>query len=290
MFVLGLISICLSGCGGKSFQPAIEGTIEAIGYIEGVGSEESIDLQESIVPVDPKKEIVEALEPGEEQILTVEEFLGNRIKNIVKYSNITMNENVAYYDSKGKCIYCYSEYDNGMTYFTDAFGNIYLLPWAVPADKIQLTIIDYGITKIRAEGHDDLECSFQDGRFCYQLTEGVYVTSTKVDQEQFVRIGSLENESEDPNGTDSFRFDEKNRWYERNHREDSTSKFSLIYTDENIPVYSFYTISYKIDKTEFYYPNGVLRERIVLTYGPSGKATKYTYNEEGEFIEETPIA
>ena len=88
-----------------------------------------------------------------------------------------------------------------------------------------------------------------------------------------MRIGSLENESEDPNGPDSFRFDEKNRWYERNHREDSTSKFSLVYTDENIPVYSFYTISYKIDKTEFYYPNGVLRERIVLTYGPSGKAT-----------------
>lgn len=286
MFVLGLISVCLAGCGEKEIQPTIEGT----GYIEGIGSDESTDIVEGSVQVGQEKETIESSESAEEQILTVEEFLGSRIKNIVEYSNITMNENVAYFDSKGKCIYCYSEYDNGMTYFTDAFGNIFLLPWAVPADKIQLTILDHGITKIRAEGHDDLECSFQDGRFYYQLTDGVYVTSTKEDQEQFVRIGSLENESEDPNGTDSFRFDEKNRWYERIHREDSTSKFSLVYTDENIPVYSFYTISDKIDKTEFYYPNGVLRERIILTYGPSGRATKYSYNEDGEFIEETPIA
>ena len=83
MFVLGLISICLSGCGDKSFQPTIEGTIEATGYIEGDGSEESIDLQESIVPVDPKKEIVEALEPGEEQILTVRENVFTVIRNMI---------------------------------------------------------------------------------------------------------------------------------------------------------------------------------------------------------------
>lgn len=219
----------------------------------------------------------------ETESISVAAYLEDRIASKIAFTNDTMGENIAFYDTDGKCIFASTDYDGGITYFTDTDEHVILIPQKVSAENIFLTIEDRVLTRISVAGQGDFAVTFQNGTFTYTLPDAATVTSAMDEQEHFLQIDTPASSDTGADGIISYRLDEQNRVYEMIRGKDSPITFSLIYGEENIPVYSFYMVNGTVNRTEYYYPNGVLREQLIVD---NDYALQRKFDENGELIEE----
>lgn len=236
-----------------------------------------------VPPQEETSRTTSATEEKETGANSVATYLKDRIASKIAFSNETMGENIAFYDTAGKCIFASTDYDGGMTYFTDTDEHVILIPQKVSAEDIFLTIEDHVLTRISVAGQEDFAVTFQNGAFTYTLPDASTVTSAMDGQEHFLQIETPASSDSGADEIISYRLDEQNRIYETIRGKDAPTTFSLIYGEENIPVYSFYMANGTVNRTEYYYPNGALREQLIKD---SDHALQRKFDENGVLIEE----